>query len=110
MELKSKRGRRRKLELKIRDSKGKVHDVSVDFGTNTAIFNGEEKIPFEIIRREQGVVGIIIGERRFPVNYSRDGIRINLLLDGTKFKLERETSYSFLTRAKDDGSAGLIEI
>jgi len=98
------------LELKIRDSKGKVHDVSVDFGTNTAILNGEEKIPFEIIRREQGVVGIIIGERRFPVNYSRDGIRINLLLDGTKFKLERETSYSFLTRAKDDGSAGLIEV
>ncbi len=98
------------MELKIRDSKGKVHDVSVNFGTNTATFNGEEEVPFEIMRREEGVVGIIIGDKRLPVNYSRDGIRIELLLDGTKFKLERETSYSFLTRTKDDGSSGLVEI
>tara|TARA_Y100000590_G_C15262608_1_gene841852 strand:+ start:35 stop:532 length:498 start_codon:yes stop_codon:yes gene_type:complete len=98
------------LELKIRDSKGKIHDVQIDFGASVAILNGDEKIPFEIIRREKGVVGIIIGDKRLPINYSRDGIRIELLLDGTKFKLERETSYAFLTRAKDAGSSGLTEV
>ena len=98
------------MELKIRDSKGKIHDVQIDFGTSIATLDGDEKIPFEIIRRDKGVVGIIIGDKRLPVNYSRDGIRVELLLDGTKFKLERETSYAFLTRAKDAGSSGLTEV
>lgn len=98
------------MELKLRDDEGVVHDLVVDTGTRTVSVNGEDPVPYRIMRREHGVVAIEVGGHRLPVEFEREGIRLGLLLDGVTHRLERETTYSFLQRGDQGVDTGLKEI
>lgn len=98
------------MELKIRDADGVVHDLVVDTGAGTISVNGDDPVSYKICRREHGIVALEIAGRRLPVEWSRDGIRLNLLLDGTTHTMERETTYAFLQRQEGGPAGGTKEI
>ncbi|MBC8515005.1 biotin/lipoyl-binding protein [bacterium] len=98
------------MELKIRDESGCVHTLEVDTVSKTVSLNGAESIPYQIIRGSEGIEAVRLDHRRLPVEFSRDGIRLSLLLDGVSHALERETTYAFLQRAKEGPQQGRIEL